>query len=301
MEVFCLNTTQLECFLAVANSLNFSRAAERLRLTQPAVSHQIGSLEDELGVKLFIRNSKSVRLTQEGYLYVQYAGEILRLFNVSKGRLRASMEETQRVLGIGCRSTLELRPLTRALGKLRSTDERGFIPSLRVVQHETLENLLYDAEIQVMPAFRESAPKRAVYRELTLCSIVYAVPEASPLAGRESVSVSELLSADGSLAISRPDTGPRRVIALQNQLIGARDQGSIIFCESAEVQGSVVACGFAGAVMADTPGIRLPGVAYIPVEGEAPVSYGVAYMPDELTPLLRSFLRILEEEMPPRP
>ena len=61
-----LNTTQLECFLAVANCLNFSRAAEQLRLTQPAVSHQISTLEDELGVKLFKRTSKSVRLTQEG-------------------------------------------------------------------------------------------------------------------------------------------------------------------------------------------------------------------------------------------
>ena len=50
-----LNTTQLECFLAVANCLNFSRAAEQLRLTQPAVSHQISTLEDELGVKLFKR------------------------------------------------------------------------------------------------------------------------------------------------------------------------------------------------------------------------------------------------------
>src|SRR5699024_10379272 len=89
----CLNTTQLECFLAVSDTLNFSRAAERLRLTQPAVSHQINALEDELGVKLFQRSSKSVRLTQEGYLYTQYAGEILRLFNVSKGRLRASREE----------------------------------------------------------------------------------------------------------------------------------------------------------------------------------------------------------------
>ena len=47
--------------------MNFSRAAEQLRLTQPAVSHQINSLEDELGVKLFQRTSKSVRLTQEGY------------------------------------------------------------------------------------------------------------------------------------------------------------------------------------------------------------------------------------------
>ena len=44
-----MNTTQLECFLAVANYLNFSRAAEDLRITQPAVSHQINTLEDELG------------------------------------------------------------------------------------------------------------------------------------------------------------------------------------------------------------------------------------------------------------
>ena len=97
-----MNTTQLECFLAVANTLNFSRAAEQLRLTQPAVSHQINSLEDELGVRLFKRTSKSVRLTQEGYLYIQYAGEILRLFNVSKGRLRESSEEQQRIAQLLC-------------------------------------------------------------------------------------------------------------------------------------------------------------------------------------------------------
>ena len=40
-----MNTTQLECFMAVANFLNFSRAAESLRLTQPAVSHKISTLE----------------------------------------------------------------------------------------------------------------------------------------------------------------------------------------------------------------------------------------------------------------
>ena len=117
-----MNTTQLECFLAVANNLNFSRAAEQLRLTQPAVSHQINSLEDELGVKLFKRTSKSVRLTQEGYLYTQYAGEIMRLFNVSRGRLKAAQSERRRVLGIGCRSTLELGLLSVALAQLREED-----------------------------------------------------------------------------------------------------------------------------------------------------------------------------------
>ena len=83
-----MNTTQLECFMEVANFLNFSRAAERLRITQPAVSHQISTLEDELGVKLFHRTSKSVRLTPAGDLFTQYAGEILKLSRLSKARIK---------------------------------------------------------------------------------------------------------------------------------------------------------------------------------------------------------------------
>lgn len=61
-----MNTVQLECFVAVAEYLNFSKASRSLKITQPAVSHQIQTLEEELGVKLFNRTSKSVILTQEG-------------------------------------------------------------------------------------------------------------------------------------------------------------------------------------------------------------------------------------------
>ena len=276
----------------MANTLNFSRAAEQLRLTQPAVSHQISSLEDELGVKLFQRNSKSVRLTQEGYLYTQYAGEILRLFNVSKGRLRESREEQQRILGIGCRNTLELRLLTGALSELRESDERGFIPALRIVPQDSLENLLYDAEILIMPSFRENAPKRAVYRELSECGVVLAVAEGSPLAQRESVSMEDAVSV-GRLAISRPNAAPRAAMEVQNRLMASRDPGDIIFCESVEIQSYIVAAGFAGAVLVDTPGIRVGGVSYIPVEGTEPVSYGAVYMAEELTPLVKRFLQIL--------
>lgn len=65
-----MNTIQLECFLSVAEHLNFSRASEELKITQPAVSHQIRSLEEELDVRLFRRTSKSVSLTQEGMLFL---------------------------------------------------------------------------------------------------------------------------------------------------------------------------------------------------------------------------------------
>ena len=88
-----MNTTQLESFMEVANCLNFSRAAQRLNITQPAVSHQISALENELGVKLFQRTSKSVRLTQEGYLFTQYAGEILKLSQNSMARMKESSQD----------------------------------------------------------------------------------------------------------------------------------------------------------------------------------------------------------------
>ncbi len=288
-----MNTAQLECFMAVANSLNFSRAAEQLRLTQPAVSHQISSLEDELGVKLFNRTSRSVRLTQAGYLYTQYAGEILRLFNVSRGRVRAANDEQQRILGVGCRNTLELRLLSTAMARLRAEDA-GFVPSFRVVPHDSLENLLLDGEIQIMPTFKENSPRRAVYRELSLCPVVAAVAESDPIAAKPSVSAGELAQVR-RLAVSRPNAAPRQVISVQNSLIAGRDPGDIIFCEGIEIQSAIVAAGFAAAILTDVPGIREPGVAYVPVEDTEAVSYGAAYMADELSPLLRRLMAILGE------
>ena len=114
-----MNTTQLECFMAVSNFLNFSRAAEHLRLTQPAVSHQINSLEDELGVKLFHRTSKRVRLTQAGHLFSQYAQEILSLSHLSKERLKESRQTSVIPFGIGCHSFLELERIKPVLKQLR--------------------------------------------------------------------------------------------------------------------------------------------------------------------------------------
>ena len=82
-----MNTIQLECFIAVAEHLNFSRASQALKITQPAVSHQIQSLEEELEVKLFRRTSKSVSLTQEGLQFLPDAELILKTAFSAKERL----------------------------------------------------------------------------------------------------------------------------------------------------------------------------------------------------------------------
>ncbi|MGH9840865.1 MAG: LysR family transcriptional regulator [Blastocatellia bacterium] len=72
-----MEMAQLRTFRVVAETLNFTRAAERLHLTQSAVSHQIKSLEEELGEPLFIRAKRGVKLSQAGKIALEYVERIL--------------------------------------------------------------------------------------------------------------------------------------------------------------------------------------------------------------------------------
>ena len=111
------------------------------------MSHQINTLENELGVKLFHRTSKSVRLTQEGFLFTQYAGEILKLSGLSKARMKESKEEVFRRIAIGCRNTTELRILRPALERLRELQPQA-LPVLRLLPFDSIENLLTERKCQ---------------------------------------------------------------------------------------------------------------------------------------------------------
>ena len=73
-----MDTTQLEDFLALCETLNFSAAATQRHLTQPAFSRRIRALEDTLGAPLFVRNSRSVTLTAAGAAFKIRAASLLR-------------------------------------------------------------------------------------------------------------------------------------------------------------------------------------------------------------------------------
>ena len=290
-----MNTTQLECFLEVANYLNFSRAAQRLKITQPAVSHQIKTLESELGVKLFSRTSKNVRLTQEGHLFIQYAQDILKLSGLSRVRVRESRSSQPMRFGIGCRTTTELRLLEPALDRLRK-EEPDVLPILRLVPFDSLENLLQEGDIQMMFAFQESAPKGGVYRELMCCTPVCLCAQDHPLAELKEVELSQLAGM-GRIATVRPPLRSPTLFALQGQLIAAQKPGQVIFCENEEVIHTLVRTGYAFAVAVDLGRFRVPGLRHIPLKGVPAISLGVSYLPGEGRGMVRRFLRLLEEEV----
>src|SRR5260370_7876011 len=72
-----MNLRHLQFFVVLAEELNFSRAAERLHVAQPALSRQIGSLEQRLGAQLFDRSGRPLRLTEAGLYFCAEARQIL--------------------------------------------------------------------------------------------------------------------------------------------------------------------------------------------------------------------------------
>jgi DNA-binding transcriptional LysR family regulator len=101
-----LENFRLRVFRIVARQLNFRRAAEELRLTQPAVTSQIKALEEEAGVALFDRSGGRVRLTPQGTLLLDYADRLHRLADEATQALAALSHTSAGSLSIGASQTI---------------------------------------------------------------------------------------------------------------------------------------------------------------------------------------------------
>ncbi|MDE1182366.1 LysR family transcriptional regulator [Paraburkholderia sp.] len=114
---------QFRYFVVVAEELNFTRAADRLNMTQPPLSRQIQQIEEDVGLPLFERGVRPMRLTEAGRIFYTHA--------------RRLVDEAD-----------EVAQLTRRLAQLAERIVIGFVPST-----------LYGALPAVIRAFREAAPK----------------------------------------------------------------------------------------------------------------------------------------------
>lgn len=196
----------LRYFVAVAEAENVSRAALKLRVSQPAVSTQIRDLEDEIGFLLLERTAKSVRLTKAGRVFLEEARNLLQRSDdaVKKARAVAFAGDTE--LHVGYSPTPTARILPRTL--------RGFqaaMPNVRVKLHDWAnhENLagLRDGQLQIAFVIRtrKVGPLRGLrVQELSRDVARLAVPPSHPLARRVVVSLEEA-AREPFVAYSRSD------------------------------------------------------------------------------------------------
>lgn len=113
-----MNDKELECFLAVADSLSFSKAAQDLYYSVPTVTHQVQMLEQELGIDLFVRNKQMIHLTPEGMRFYSDAKRIIEDENYALRNIQNSRITTN--LRIGCTASAEAMRLASVLKNLRA-------------------------------------------------------------------------------------------------------------------------------------------------------------------------------------
>jgi len=188
--VLALDLAELQVFLAVAREGSFSRAAERLYRTQPAVSLAIRKLEDSLGQPLFIRGARPVRMTDAGTLLKEYAERLINLRDeVKKGLMDLEgLHRGELSLGVNESSIHALLP---ALSKFRElhpgVQVRVHRMFSRDIPHEVLNYRLDLGAVSYVPRDPQLLATEILKDELTLV-----VPPKHALAKKREVDVSEL-------------------------------------------------------------------------------------------------------------
>ena len=132
---------ELECFVAIAEELSFSKAAKRLHLSQPPLSRQLQSLETKLTARLLNRSTRAVSLTEAGRLYLDDAKQILALLDCSAAVIRrAATGESQR-LRLAFVGALADDTLVRHLQAFRSLHPECQIHMVDLAPAEQIEAL----------------------------------------------------------------------------------------------------------------------------------------------------------------
>ncbi len=110
-----VETRLLHYFLTVARERNITNAAKALHITQPTLSRQMALLENEVGAKLFLRDSRPLSLTNEGLLLRRRAEEILELIEKTEAEISDQEEQVEGTISIGCGELASVKLLTELM------------------------------------------------------------------------------------------------------------------------------------------------------------------------------------------
>src|SRR5512135_1456231 len=182
---------QLAYFRKVALTRSISRAAEELLITQPAVSKQIRSLEEELGAKLFDRIGKKIFLTKTGEVLFAHAEKVLRELDEAKTAVRDMSEECAGELVIGTSDHISLHRLPGVL-KAYITAFPKVDLKLRCHRSETVLDMvarnLVDIGVITLPQVSANIISKVIWEDPM--SLVF--PKDHPLAAKKAITLSDI-------------------------------------------------------------------------------------------------------------
>ena len=182
----------LRCFLAVAEELHFARAAEKLHMEQSPLSRAIKELEEDLGMQLFIRTSRSTRLTLAGRLLVESASRVFMALEQVRESVKAAANGFHGQLRIALSDGITPSRLPALLARFREEDPEIEIRLFEVPLAQQIKGLhddLYDAGFSMADEVGDGIIVEPAWED----ELMVAVPARHPVLAHKRIPLEEVL------------------------------------------------------------------------------------------------------------
>ncbi|HLP03627.1 MAG TPA: LysR substrate-binding domain-containing protein [Opitutaceae bacterium] len=285
----------LRYFSCVAECLNFTRASEKLRVAQPALSRQIRALEDELGTQLFDRNRQRVILTDAGRLLFAHAQKILAQVDLATLAVRDVANGAEGELRIGQDWRLPAVLASQAIAEYRRRFPRVEVIVRDLPMSEQLSALnAHKIHLGFIATDLVGPDPHLASQPVLHSELVAIVPLDHPLARRPAAKLAELRDSEW-ISIDTPDAGYRTFLLQVCRNAGFTPRFSRALATQAPALVGLVAAGMGIALV---PRLILPPtplpIAVLATDCD-PLEIHAVWHRDGISPLLRNFVAILGE------
>jgi LysR family transcriptional regulator, low CO2-responsive transcriptional regulator len=214
-----INLHQLEIFLCIARERSFSKAAEKLRISQPSVSIQIKNLEDSLQVKLFERLGRRVYLTSEGAVVLEYARKLAEIVAGLQSEIKDIKGIRRGKLSAGCSRVPSATLVPLAVAQFKKQYPETEI-SIKTGRSHEVEQWILENEVDLGVIEGDPASGLIKKEPWYADEVVLVLPRGSPLLKNRHLSLKEIL--EEPFLLQAPGIRPtfiERVIAERGMII----------------------------------------------------------------------------------
>lgn len=288
----------LRYFVAVAEELSFTRAAERLHIGQPPLSHQIQLLEAEVGARLFERSKRWVRLTEAGKLFLDDARRILDLSGQAVQTARRAERGDAGELRVGFTFSTPLTPLfATVINRYRQR-----YPGVTLTLHEMSTFGQIDAiadrrlDLGLVRPPEQALPHGVMLTVLRRDPLVLVLPVGHALAKKKAIAISDLAGQPLVMYPKTAGTGIHPQIFRLCKEAGFVPNIAVEAGEASTIIGLVAAGSGISVLPSSFEIIRLSGVCYRPLaDPEANTALLLARRTEDVSPLVAGFVAVAEE------
>jgi len=233
-----MNFHHVKAFCTIVSEGSFSRAAEKLHLTQPTISAQIQSLEKSLRTRLFDRSAQGISLTQPGRVFHPYALQLLELSERAEQTMDGLQGLKHGKLDVGASTVPGHYLLPQALAQFKAAHP-GLEVSLTVSNSQDIRNGVREGRFELGTVGERVRDERLDYEELAQDRLVVVMRPEHPLAGRASLRAAEL--AGEPLVIREHGSGTRSALERGLATAGLSTADLCIFLELSSIEASKLA------------------------------------------------------------